>query len=536
MQISYVSKPPPLDPHGGDNQAGVSRSAIARLALNAAKWSYLGAILRAVIQLLAQIVLARLLGPAEFGYYALCFMVVGVGYLFAELGLSAALIQNNALKSNDIERTWTTLLVSGLIVASLLATFADNIAFLLGNPEASSYLRFSSIPLFIQVITSIALALLRKALDFKRIQIAQLTGMIIGQIFVGFTLALILHSAWAMLLAWMTQLLISWFLMFIKVKHTLVPRWPPSSNRLSAFGIRALTANVANWLIENIDNLLVARFFGARTLGFYSVSYNLVRYPTNHLVTGLQAVLFPTSAAVQNDQYALRTAYLASLSLVAIATLPVFTSAAVLAKPLILFLYGAEWKEAVAIMQPLALAMPFHAITAVSGPLLWGMNRVGTECWLQWFILFCFLAIVLVFELTTPVQLAWIVFTVYVARAGLLAISVTSLLKLPFTEIKVCLRGPLILSAIALGSSAAIVVLAEAFPPLSQIFLALGLECLLFLIVFWWAPQWVIAPSLAKILGRFSDSLPHRFASKIQCIINDEERKRDNQKNENGHF
>jgi O-antigen/teichoic acid export membrane protein len=529
MQISYVPKLP-LDRPGPDNQATPSRGAIARLALNAAKWNYLGAIFRAVIQLLAQIVLARLLGPAEFGYYALCFMVVGVGYLFAELGLSAALVQNNSLTNNDIQRAWTVLLVSGLIVAGLLGTFAEHLAFLLGNPEAASYLRFASIPLFIQVVTSIALALLRKALDFKRIQLAQLTGMIIGQVFVGFTLALILHTAWAMLIAWLAQLLISWFLMFIKVRHTLIPRWPPSSNRLSAFGIRVLTANVANWSIENIDNLIVARFFGARALGFYSVSYNLVRYPTNHLVTALQAVLFPTTAAVQNDQYALRTTYLASLALVASATLPVFTSGAVLAKPLILVLYGTEWNEAIAIMQPLALAMPFHAITAVSGPLLWGMNRVGTESWLQWFVLFCFIGTVLVFELTTSVQLAWIVFAMYFVRAGLLAISVSSLLKLQFRDISISFRGPLILGAVALGSSAATMMLGEALHPLSQIFLAVGSECLLFLVIFWLVPSWVLAPSLARILRRFSSSLPHQFALKIESIVNDEECRRSNTK------
>jgi hypothetical protein len=99
-------------------------------------------------------------------------------------------------------------------------------------------------------------------------------------------------------------------------------------------------------------------------------------------------------------------------------------------------------------------------------------------------------------------------------------------LKLQFAEIKVCFRGPLILSAIALGSSAATVILAQALHPLSQIFLAVGIECLLFLIIFWLVPSWVLAPSLAKILWRFSGSLPHQFAKKIESIVNDEEFRR----------
>jgi len=518
MQTSYVPNKSSLDPACGDHQAAVSRGAIARLALNAAKWNYLGVALRIIIQLIAQIVLARLLGPAEFGYFALCFMVVGVGYVVAEMGLSSALIQNPSLNGSDVQRVWTSLFASGLLGSGLLIAFSEPLALLLGNAEAASYLRFAAVPLFIQTVASVSLALLRKSLDFKRIQFAQVTGMVIGQIFVGFALAAMLHTAWAMLIAWFVQLLISWILMFVKVRHKLTLGWPASKNRLSWFGIRALAANIANWLIENLDNLLVARFFGARSLGLYAVSYNLVRYPTNHLVTTLQAVLFPTSAAVQNDQHALRTAYLASLSLVATVTLPVFATVAIVAEPLILTLYGEEWREAIAIMQPLALAMPLHAITAVSGPLLWGVNRVGTESLLQWLVLLCFLGAVLALDLTSAVQLAWVVFAVYLARACLLAFSVARLLQLRPIEMMVCFRGPLVLSCIAGGSSAAALLLAEAHHPIGKMGLAAGIECLLFLVLFWFAPRWVLAPVLAKVLWRFSSSLPKAFASRIESI------------------
>lgn len=523
MQISFVAKAP-LDPVNRDD-ATISRNTVAHLALRAAKWNYIGVVFRVVIQLIAQIVLARFLGPAEFGYYALCFMVVGVGYLLAEMGLSSALIQTRSLTSNDIQRVWTLLVISGLLWAGLLAAVAEQLALLLGNPEAAAYLRFAAIPLFLQVIASVALALLRKSLDFKRIQLAQLTGMIVGQVFVGFTLAVILHTAWAMLWAWLVQLLISWILMFTTVRHRLIPAWPQGINHLSWFGARALTTNIANWLIENLDNLLVARFFGARSLGFYAVSYNLVRYPTNHLVTTLQSVLFPTSAAIQNDPSALRAAYLATLSLVAVVTVPVFISAAILAEPLILVLYGQEWKEAIAMMQPLALAMPLHAMTAVSGPLLWGINRVGTESLLQWFTVFCFLGLVIVLGLATPVQLAWVVFGVYLIRAFLLVLAVMRILDLRLGEVIGCFRGPLVLACVAAGSTVLAVAFANAHYALIQIGLAIVIAGSLSFALFWLAPGWVLAPGLARVLRRFSSRFPQSVASRIEAIMRENERR-----------
>lgn len=495
---------PPPDP--AKDKLAASRGETAKLALHAVKWNYIGVVLRASIQLVAQIVLARFLGPAEFGYYALCFMMVGAGYLIAEMGLSSALIQTQSLTQKHIQRVWTLLLISGATSAGFMLIFAEELAYLLDNPDAVEYLRFSAAPLFLQVITSIALALLRKSLDFKHIQISQLTGIIVGQVLVGFTLAAILHTAWAMLWAWLMQLLISWILMLAKVRHGFALAKPREIGHLLLFGIRAFTTNIANWLIENLDNFFVARFFGARSLGLYAVSYNLVRYPTNHLVTTLQSVLFPTSAAMQNDPAALRVAYVATLSLVALVTIPMFISIALLARPLILTLYGQQWEAAIEIMQPLALAMPLHAITAISGPLLWGMNRVGTESLLQWCSLLCFLGLIGIWGLADPVHLAWTVFGAYFLRALLLIFAITRILDLKSGAILRCFRAPLILGLGAIAS--AILALRMTQHAVIQIGSDIAILISVFFILFWIVPSWMLTPSLARVLRRF-----HRLPS-----------------------
>lgn len=516
MQAFFVARTPP--DHISRTNTIPSRDTITHLALHAAKWNYIGVALRVVIQLIVQIALARLLGPAEFGYFALCFMVVGIGYLLAEMGLSSALIQTGSLTDSDIQRIWTILLTSGLLGAGILAISSEQLALLLGNSEATTYLQFSSIHLFLQIISSVALALLRRALDFKRIQLAQLAGMIIGQVFIGLSLAMVWHTAWAMLLAWLAQLAISWILMFTKVRHRLIPVWPQGSGHLGWFGVRAFTANIANWLIENLDNLLVTRFFGTHSLGFYAVSYNLVRYPTNYLVTTLQSVLFPASAMVRDNHDILCSAYLAALSLVTLITIPIFFSVAILTEPLILVLYGPEWEEAIAIMQPLALAMPLHAITAVSGPILWGMNRVGTESMLQWLTILCFLGAVFIFGLITPAQLAWIVLGIYFIRAFLLVWAVMHVLSLQPDGIAGCFRGPVILGCIAAISSSMVTIFTGTFHPLVQLGLAVTITLLLSFSLFWLATRWVLTPGLAKVLQHFSSRLPGSLVSRIEAI------------------
>jgi hypothetical protein len=114
--------------------------------------------------------------------------------------------------------------------------------------------------------------------------------------------------------------------------------------------------------------------------------------------------------------------------------------------------------------------------------------------------------------------LAWVVFAVYLARAGLLAFSVARLLQLGMSDMMVCFRGPFVLACIAGGSSAVAMLLAEVHHPLSQIGLAIGIECLLSFALFWFVPRWVLAPALARVLLRFSGSLPQAFALRVELV------------------
>jgi hypothetical protein len=133
-------------------------------------------------------------------------------------------------------------------------------------------------------------------------------------------------------------------------------------------------------------------------------------------------------------------------------------------------------------------------------------------------VLLCFIGAVLTINPVSAVQLAWIVFAVYLARACLLVLSVAHLLQLGLNEMMACFRGSLVLGCIAGASSEVALLLAEARHPVGQLGLAAGIECLLSFALFWFVPKWVLAPSLAKVLSRYSSSLPLAFALRVESI------------------
>jgi O-antigen/teichoic acid export membrane protein len=506
--------PPKQDSDATVAQASF-RIGLLQKALHAAKWNYLGVVARVLIQLTAQILLARFVGPAEFGYYTITFMAVGIVYLVAELGLSSALVQTSNLAEADVRAAWSRLLISSAVAAVALITFAGPLANLVGLPEAANYLRVAAIPLIFQLLSSIALALLRKNLDFKRIQLAQVAGMVIGQLGIGLVLAWVLHSAWAILIGWTAQLLIAWVVMYWKVQHRLTPSLAPLRSNMASFGLGAWTANIANWLIENLHMLMAGRLFGASTLGLYSVGSNLVRYPTNHLVATLQSVMFPASAAAQGDPQALKAGYLATLSLITLITVPMFVSTAILAEPLIHLLYGPAWHGAAELMQPLALAMPLHSITAVSGPILWGVGQVRRESGLQWLTVLFFLVLVFATGVLTPVQLSWIVLAVYGLRAGLIAGAVAALLGVRIPQLLALMRGPLILGLVATAVAMCVQRFAGHYSAGVTIGATVFITLAMSFALLWMRPMAIVARPLASAVALLGKRLPTTFLARL---------------------
>lgn len=494
------------------------RESLIQKSIRAAKWNYLGVIARVFIQLVAQIVLARLVGPAEFGYYTFVFMAVGIFYLLAELGLSSALVQSKTLSDSDISSAWSRLLISSTVASTILITFADSIAATFGLPEAGAYLQLAAIPLVFQLLSSIALALLRKNLDFKRIQFAQVTGMAIGQLGVGLILAWLFHSAWAILTGWIVQLLIAWTIMYWKVQHTLAPSFSRQQHSLAIFGLSAWAANIANWLIENLHMVFAAKLFSASTLGLYSVSSNLVRYPTNHLVSTLQSVIFPASAAAQGDLQAIKSGYLATVSLITLITFPAFLSISALSEQLVLLLYGSSWHAAAELIKPLALAMPLHAITAVSGPILWGIGQVKRESVLQWITLLFFSFLIMLTGTITPLMLAWIVLATYTLRAMLIAVYVAFALKISLKQMITTLRGPVLLGLLAYPIGFIYQKYLIDQPPLLTIMASTLTTISLSSMIFWIAPASLINPLLAKAMVLLGSKLPSVVQKKLRSV------------------
>jgi lipopolysaccharide exporter len=409
-------------------------------SLSALKWNYAGVVTRALAQFGVYIALARLLGPQPFGTYSVVLMLSGIGALVVERGLGSAMIQSRELTVDDIRYAFTRLLVGGVAAAATLCAVAPYIAVLFRYHGLTTAIYGSALYLFIYSISVVSTALLQRQLDMKSYQLAQVAAYLIGFGIVGIVGALLGFGPWSLIVALVTQWTIYMLIAYTRVRHSIRPLFRLQNKQLSAFGNLVLATNLLNYTIENADNLLIGRVFGMFALGLYSVSYNLVRTPTNHVVTTAQGVLFPAAARAQDNLPSLQTAYLTALSGVLLVLCPVFLSIAVVAHTVVQGLYGSKWVGAEALVAPLALAMPVHA-SITGSVLLWAKGRVSSELKVEAGTGVIFLAALLFASRVSIETVAWAVFAVYVVRAAWLNSKILDSIQLSWRAFWRAARG-----------------------------------------------------------------------------------------------
>jgi len=420
---------------------------LADRSRTALKWSYVGVGIKIVIQFVVGVVLARLLGPEPFGVYAAVLLVTGIGALIVERGFGAALIQISDLSDQIVRYSFTWLLLTGAATAVVLCVSAHPLAALFRYPSFTTAIYGSALYLFVYPLSVVAGALLRRDLDMKSFQIAQIVAYLVGYVVVGIGGAFIGLGVWSLIGALVTQLVVYVFITYGQVRHAIRPLFKLQGQQLTTFGNLAVASNLLNWGIENLDNLIVGRVYGMHALGLYAVSYNLVRTPTDHVITTLQGVLFAAGARAQENLPGLRRAYLTAVNAVSLVLGPVFLGTASVAPTIVEGIYGRKWVGAETLLLPLALAMPVHALMTGSA-LLWARGQGVAECKVEAGTLAVFLVSMFVASRMPLQAIAWAVLAVYTLRALWLISTILSSLQISWRVFLAATRGGLFLGVI----------------------------------------------------------------------------------------
>lgn len=362
----------------------MSAGALAALAERAVKWSAATTAARFALQLAAQVALARLLGPDNYGVYGIGIAVLTFLAFLCGSSFSLHLMLQPQVTNEDIRFSFTWQVVVGLAGAIAMYATAPALAAFFGDARVEGMLQLLSVACLLNAASAPATCLLQRDLDFRRLGLIQLAAYAAGYLAVGVPMALAGQGATALGAAAVVQAGVVLVLSCALRPHPMRPLFMhPGSGAAVATGRTVIATNMVNWLLGNIDRVWIGRVLNAEAVGLYNAAYNLAAIPNTLLLGVLQPIFFATGARLQQDPDNLARGWRAAMSCVLVLTLPVAVVLAILSADLVHLLYGSAWAASAWVLALLFLCLPAWVAFGITTPVLWNTGRKQRESLLQ---------------------------------------------------------------------------------------------------------------------------------------------------------
>ncbi len=321
--------------------------------IHAGLWTIGARLASRVVDFLTLLVLARFLGPADFGLVATAMTLIFIVEAVLELPLSSALLRLPDITPRTYETAFTLGLLRGLLVASLMAALASPIALVYGDDRLVLLVCTLALAPATRGLISPRMVVFEKALDFRRKGVLELIGKSIAST-VAIAIAVTTGSYWAVAAGTVmtpTIMMICSYVMAPMRPRLTLADWPLFSD-LIGWNFVSQTITAVNW---QIDRILLPRFIDVASFGRFAAANDLSALPYQAIAQPAAAPLMAAFASAQ-EKGRLREAYLSSSASLMLLLLPIFIFMAVLSGPVILVLLGPNWVEASPILAGLAIA------------------------------------------------------------------------------------------------------------------------------------------------------------------------------------
>lgn len=308
------------------------------------------------ISFVSNIVLARLLTPDDYGCIGMLAIFITVSNTFVDGGFGSALIQKKEPTQKDYSTIfWLNLFIS-VVIYGILYISAPAVSRFYDIPLLSSVLRVQGIVLIINALNIVQTNQLRKSINFKRLAVIYIVSQIVGAV-CAIVLAYMGWGVWALVAQ---QIIAS---SITSVMLWVMNRWLPqlcfsfdSFKQLFSFGGFILASNLINTFCNNVQGLLIGKFFNPAILGYYTQARKLEEIASQSFSSVVDQVSYPVLSKLQFDNVLMRNVLQKLTSSLAYITFPLMLILILITEPLIMLLYGEKWLPCVPYFQILCIA------------------------------------------------------------------------------------------------------------------------------------------------------------------------------------
>lgn len=338
---------------------------------------FVSQLIKFLSQMGSQVVLARLLLPADFGLIAMVAAFSGFLFLFQDMGLTIATVQRKEISHKQVSMLfWINMLV-GFTIMSVFAGISPLIAWLYSEPELIGITLAMSLTFPLAGLSAQHFAIMRRQMRYRAIASIEIAAMA-GAAIVAIVLAWLGFGYWALVgmmlsqpgiktvLAWVFSPWLPGF--FIRVDDM---------GGLLKFGGNITASNVFSYFTRNADNIMLGAVWGPATLGFYSRAYSMLLLPMKQINAPIASVAMPSLSRLQDEPDRFESFYCRMLQVAAYISMPIVMLLIILSEEAVLVLLGEDWMKSVPIFRALSILAFFQTVQNSTGWVMLAYDRTG---------------------------------------------------------------------------------------------------------------------------------------------------------------
>ncbi len=352
---------------------------VGREMITGVFWSAVQKYSGIIVQIGITAILARLLYPEDFGVIAIASVLIHFFSLFTDMGIGAAIIQNQDLSGKDLNSIFTFSIYVGIVLSALFFFASPLIGSAYHNGSLAGICRILSVNLLFASWNIVPNALINKNKRFKFI--AQRTlGL---QVLCGISAVAAAFGGldiYALVVSPLFTSIGTFCLNYRQypLKFTGAVEFR-SLKKISSFSIYQFLFNFINYFSRNLDKLIIGKSFSMNELGYYEKSYQLMLLPMQNITHVITPVMHPILVSLQGNYPELTEKYHKIVRLVATLSFPAGIFLYFSAEDLITLIYGQKWAPAIPVFEILALSVPLQMILSTIGSIYQSSGKVNYQ-------------------------------------------------------------------------------------------------------------------------------------------------------------
>ena len=364
-------------------------------------WTVGGKLLAKGLDFISLIILARFLGPGEFGVVAMAMTAVLIVEAVSEMPLAAVLLNYQSPTHEMYDTAFSIAVLRALAIIAVLSALSWPLSLLYHEPRLIPLQCALSLAPAMRGLVSPRLTEFARRLDFRR-NVALDVIAKAGSLVVATTLAIMTGSYWAIAIGTISTTAIAMTASYFFAPHRIrlnLSQWHIFIDMIG-WNAAGQVLSAINW---QTDKLILPRFVDIATFGRFTSADNLIAIPMQAIIQPITPPLFSAFIAVRQTGDIGKVYLKASTGIFSVVG-PVLLMIAILSHPIIHLILGAKWDATAPILTWLAFAAGFGYLPTVLLPALaMALNRTNIS-FIKLAVEFC-IKVPLIIALTVTMQL-----------------------------------------------------------------------------------------------------------------------------------